>query len=210
MGEKMKQSVWLFLLILSTEFMAKKFSEYTEQFFWDFKRMDNVNYNFEIIELLYKAKKENNNSTHFNKPIIIHLMAIIECILYDFENRVRGFSTDSFPSITTEEVAHLKAKKETDELRKLIPRFQSLNLLRVPESSSLYSDLEQLRKVRNRIHIQNNYKTLPRTEVYAFKDEILKKTEICFEEVCKVFCNVYPRWGKTPMPMEEFPRPWTL
>ena len=28
------------------------------QFFWDFKRMDNVNYNFKIVELLYAEKKK--------------------------------------------------------------------------------------------------------------------------------------------------------
>ncbi len=188
--------------------MAKPFSDYTEQFFWDFKRMDNVNYNFEIVELLYKAKIDNGNDKHFNKPIIIHLVGIIECILYDFEGRIRGFRNDPFPSITPEEVEYVRSEKYTDELKKLIPRFKEQNLLRVASGETLYDDLEHLRKVRNRVHIQNRYGTAPRDEINAFTNTELVKTQECFEKVCNVFCNVYPRWNKNPMPMEDFPRPW--
>ena len=68
--------------------MTRDFADYTNIFFWDFKRIDNVNYNYEIVEKFYKVKKENNNSKYFNKPIILLLASIIECILYDFVKRV--------------------------------------------------------------------------------------------------------------------------
>ena len=61
--------------------MPRPFSDFTNQFFWDFKRMDNVNYNFEIIETLYTAKKATGNDGRFNKPIVVLIMGIIECVL---------------------------------------------------------------------------------------------------------------------------------
>lgn len=187
------------------------FSQFTGQFFWDFKCMDNVNYNFEIVEILYKAKKENNNDCRFNKPIIILLMAMIECMLYDFMIRIYTYTNDSFPNITPSIILYLRNKKLTDKLRVLIPRVQSQNLLCVPPSDPLYSDLEHLAKVRNRVHIQNiNHllDKLNKDEVYVFTDRELKRAERSFEKVCEVLCNTYPRWGNQPLSMTLFPRPW--
>lgn len=189
--------------------MALSFSEYTKQFFWDFKRMDNANYNFEIIALLYEAKKRSNGDTRFNKPIITLIMAIIECILYDFLIRIKTYHWDSFPNIKDDEVSYFRGTKETDELRALIPQIEEMNLLRAIPGENIYADLEQLRIIRNRIHIQNRHNTLNADEYKVFTDSALRKAERCLEKVCEVLCNVYPRWKKQPLPMSEFPRPWS-
>jgi hypothetical protein len=188
--------------------MPRPFRDYTDQFFWNFKRMDNVNYNFEILTLLYTAKTQNNSDRHFNKPIILTIMAIIECMLYDFDQRIRGFSTDAFPNITSSIVTYFRAMKETDELKVLLPRIKSQNLLRIKTGDTLYDDLEHLRQVRNRIHIQNKYAVLQRDEVNVFTNAEVNLAETCLEKVCEVLCNVYPRWNKQPLPMADFPRPW--
>lgn len=188
--------------------MSRPFSDYTDQFFWSFKRMDNVNYNFNIIEILYKSKKQNNNSHYFNKPIILHIMAIIECMLYDFFDRARTFTQDPFPNIDTQTVDDLRAMKETDELKRLLPQFESKNILCISPGDTIYSDLEHLRIVRNRIHIQNRYNLIAPDEKNVFTENDLRLTEKCFEKVCEALCNVYPRWNKQPLPMEDFPRPW--
>lgn len=188
--------------------MPKPFSDFTGQFFWDFKKMDNVNYNFDVLEVLYSAKKANNNDQRFNKPIILLIMGIIECTLYDFIERIHQYSNDSFPNITQTLVSYFRNKSETDELRVLIPRIRSQNLLRVSQTDTLYSDLEHLRKVRNRVHVQNKYVMKPLDEIDVFTDAEVTRAQQCLEKVYDTLCNVYPRWKNQPIPMTDFPRPW--
>ena len=188
--------------------MAKPFSDFSGQFFWDFKRMDNVNYNFEIIECLYVAKKVNRDDDRFNKPIIVLIMAIIECTLYDFLVRINQYQTDPFPNIAQAAVAYIRNTNETDALRIIIPKIQSQNLLRTTSTDNLYNDLEHLRKIRNRLHIQNKYAMLPRDESRVFTDIELMRAQDCLEKIYNVLCNVYPRWRNQPILMTDFPRPW--
>ncbi len=188
--------------------MARPFSDYTGQFFWDFKRMDNVNYNFEIVEVLYQAKKRDNNDSRYNKPITLLLIAMIECMLYDFVTRVRGRTTDPLPNVTTQVISFFRDKREADELKILIPQVEKQNLLRAAVNDTIYADLENLRQVRNRIHIQNKHRVLHRDESHVFTAVTLQCAERCFERVCETLCNVYPRWNSQPLPMKEFPRPW--
>ena len=188
--------------------MSRPFSDFSGQFFWNFKRMDNVNYNFEVLESLYQAKKVNPTDKHFNKPIIIIIMAIIECTIYDFLIRINQHSSDPLPNITQAVILYLRKTKETDELKYIIPKIKSQNLLQMPTGDTLYDDLEKLRLTRNRIHIQNRYVLLPKDEVNVFTESEVVCAQICMEKVYDTLCNVYPRWRNSPIPMSDFPRPW--
>jgi len=189
--------------------MARSFPEFTGQFFWNFERRDNVNYNFTILCSLYEARQTSVVPSHFNKPITIILVSMIECILYDLVDRIYGFRSDPFPNISDVEVAYIRSLDQTDELGKLIPRLKKPNLLRIQPNDPYYDSLELLRKTRNRIHIQNLHHEIPKDERSAFTDVELNMAQQCFEHTCEVLCNVYPRWGNTPIPMTDFPRPWT-
>jgi hypothetical protein len=105
-------------------------------------------------------------------------------------------------------VAFIRGSNITDELKRIIPRIKSQNLLCVSDNGTLYKDLEYLRNIRNRVHIQNRYRTLDKDELNVFTEKNLKKAEQCLEEVCEVLCNVYPRWNRDPLPIKDFPRPW--
>lgn len=188
--------------------MARPFSDFSNQFFWDFKRMDNVNYNFEIITELYILKKTSTNPKLLNKSIIILIGSIIECCLYDFLVRIKQFKSDLVPAITPAQVAFIKAAKETDLLKEIIIRVENQNLLLVNTGDTLYSDLEHLRKVRNRVHIQNKFASPPRSEQHAFSSDELNRAQICLERVVDVLCNSYQRNQLRPIPMTDFPRPW--
>ena len=188
--------------------MPLPFSEYTAQFFWSFKRMDNTNYNFEVLEALYLAKKQHNNSSHFNKPIIITFISMIECMLYDFTIRIKTHTRDHIPNIAQSVINYFKRLGGTDKLDILIQRIKSQNLLRAPAGDTIYDDLEHLRQIRNRTHIQNRYNLLDRDEHRVFIDSEVKLAEKCFERVCEILSNVYPRWYRQPLSMVDFPRPW--
>ncbi|MDP3763146.1 MAG: hypothetical protein Q8Q92_00590, partial [bacterium] len=115
---------------------------------------------------------------------------------------------DTFPNITKTIFSYFRSSSETDELKVLIPRIQSQNLLRVSTSDSVYTDLEHLRKVRNRVHIQNKYFMRPADEYQVFTDTELVRAQQCLEKVFDSLCNVYPRWQNQPISMTDFPRPW--
>ncbi len=68
-------------------------------FIWSFKKGDNIIYNFEILFELYRSKKA-TKSKYFNKPIILIIAAIIECILDDFALRVKQHVNDKVPNIS--------------------------------------------------------------------------------------------------------------
>ena len=186
--------------------MPNSFENYTNQFFWDFKRMDNVNYNFRIVELLYAEKKKSNNPL-FIKPIMITLISIIECMLYDFIIRIQAHSADTIPNLEQDIINDIK-EKEIDQFEVIIAQVKKQNLLRAASTSNVYSDLDLLRKIRNRVHIQNTQQELNRDDYNVFISASLQLAEKMFERVCEVLCNVYPRWGKQPLLMADFPRPW--
>lgn len=187
--------------------MSRPFSDYTSVFFWDFKRMDNVNYNFGIAEILYKARKQNGNDCRLNKPIILTIVSTIECILYDFVRRVNEHRNEIIPNLDDAIVLDTRAKT-LDQLEPLVVHIKKSNLLRASGNDSIYDDLEHLRKVRNRIHIQNTQQQLDRDEYNVFTNDNLKLSEKCLERICEVLCHVYPRPNRDFCSMSDFPRHW--
>lgn len=186
--------------------MSRPFENYTRQFFWNFKRMDNVVYNFRILEILYIAKRQNKN-TLFIKPIMIVIISIIECMLYDFIERIQIHTADKIPNLTQGIINYIKGKK-IDDFEKSIRQTEKQNLLRAFNDDTIYSDLDLLRKIRNRVHIQNKKQELDKDDYSVFTESNLRLAEKVFERVCEILCNTYPRWDRQPLPMSDFPRPW--
>lgn len=186
--------------------MPRPFKDYTGQFFWSFKRMDNVNYNFRILEILYAAKRQNNNNL-FIKPIVVIIISIIECMLYDFIERIQIHTADKIPNLAQSIISYIKGKK-IDDFEKAIRQVEKQNLLRTSNNDTIYSDLDLLRKIRNRVHIQNKEQQLDEDDYCVFTESNLRLAEKTLERVCEILCNTYPRWDKQPLPMSDFPRPW--
>ncbi len=186
--------------------MSRSFSDYTNVFFWSFKRMDNVNYNFTIIEALFEAKKINGTPSHFNKPIIILMVSIIECILYDFIQRIYQHVHETIPNLEVEAVSDTRSKK-LDQLEVLIAHARKNNLLR-SVNEDIYNVLDYLRKVRNRIHIHNAQQQLDDDEYKIFTGINLEMACQMLIKVCEVLCHVYPRPNREFVSMVDFPKPW--
>src|SRR5258708_20379948 len=140
---------------------SRPFSEYADLFFWDFKRMDNVNYNFQILVMLCKSKKEKRNNQHFNKSILLQIVSIIECILYDLIRRIDEHSHEKIPFLDPTAISQTKSKV-LDEFNAIISHIKKHNYLDMPKGGKLYDELEILRLLRNRIHIQNHPNKLDR------------------------------------------------
>jgi len=188
--------------------MTRVFKEYTDVFFWNFKRGDNVNYNFEIIEKLYEAKRRFEGDTKFNKPIIILFMAIVECAFFDYFYRVKEHVYELIPNLAMETIGYIRSLGKADLFGTLIIRVRSQNILKVLKDDSLYDDLDLLGKVRNRVHIQNKHGELEKDEANVFTDARLKMAERAFVRTITILETNYPRKDMQPLPMNEFPCPW--
>ncbi len=55
----------------------------TGTFMWSFKKGDNIVYNLEIAQELYRARATSADKSKYNKPLLITLVSVIECILDD-------------------------------------------------------------------------------------------------------------------------------
>lgn len=187
--------------------MPKLFSEYTNVFFWDFKRMDNVNYNFDVLKILCDAKKTAKNNALFNRPILLQLVAITECILYDFVRRVNEHRQEIIPNIDQVAIDDTRTKS-LDEFEPVIAHIKKNNLLRMAVTDSIYDDLDNLRKIRNRVHIQDRHQQLDKNEYNIWVEGNIRLAGNVLERVIEVLCHVYPRPNRDFVSMVDFPRPW--
>ena len=114
----------------------------TGTFMWSFKKGDNIIYNLEIAWELYEAKSRSTDKRKYNKPIIITLISIIECILDDFTYRIRGHVNDTIPNIPQADIEMFRTRKY-DKLEQYIAASKKLDLFNQP--ASFYDSMEEER-----------------------------------------------------------------
>jgi len=168
--------------------------------------MDNVNYNFQIVEKLFETKKVEQELL-LNKPIFILIVSIIECTLYDLLRRVKEHRKEIIPGLDRKSINDTR-NKVTDELSPIISHIQKHNYLQIKTGDTLYEDLDNLRKIRNRIHIQNRSAHNPIDEYQVWSDANLNLAGKTLERIYKVLCLSYPRPNKEFISFSVFPRPW--
>jgi|SRR3989344_6524026 len=182
----------------------------TGVFIWTFKKGDNIIYNFDILWSLYEAKKHySGKKSLYNKPIIIILISIIECILDDFVRRIQNRSTDLLPNFKEQVINDFKYKKkgQSVEIKKLEKFTHYINIVEKHKifgsSDNFYKALDFLRDVRNKVHIQES----EADEYKIFTDHNLKLSEQVLERIIKYMIEKYPRWDKQET-AQGIPYPW--
>lgn len=186
-------------------------------FIWTYKKADNIEYNIDILSTLYKARKIARKTKHyFNKPIVIIIAAIIECVLDDFVVRVKTRVFDPLPNLTSQQIEDFKYKKTGGTLTiKKMEKFdhyikisQKHNIFK--QGIRFYEALNLLKDIRNRIHIQNNKNVLDENEFSVFTDINLNNAERVFEVIIKTMFLKYPRrdLDKIGYKIDDFPFPW--
>ena len=178
----------------------------TGTFMWSFKKGDNIIYNLEVVWELYEAKARSVDKRKYNKPITVILVSIIECILDDFTNRIRGHVNDTVPNISQSDIVMFRTKKY-DKLEQYIAASKKLDLFNQP--ASFYDSMDVLRKARNRIHVQNSKNQLAADEFNVFTDALLAKAQQAVEVVLATMIVVFPRNGRTIAP-NSVPLPWRI
>lgn len=193
------------------------FQIYFSRFFWDFRRKDNVIYNFEIVKALILASisyKPDKHREHFYKPIFIIMMSIIECILYDFLIRIPGATQEGVPNLNQTDIDLIKDTNIPNKLVSLIEICKKYELL-AKRNDPIYESIRTFANIRNRIHIQNVKGEKPPHEVDLWTTSLVKGCGNLLKDICLIMCDKYPRPEHihlelaVPRPI-SFPEPWDL
>lgn len=184
------------------------FHDYCEIIFWDFERKNNTAYNFTIIERLTDEAIKSKFQSYFYKPIIILLMAVIECALYDFLWRVKQAQIEGV-SVTPKQKKEIESTNIPNTLQSYLDICLKRELLGT-KSSTIYSRLQNHIEYRNRIHIQNRRGYKPIKEYQVWTKHKVKTTGDLLRDIIIFICENYPRPERfhTNPDLAHFPTPW--
>lgn len=137
-------------------------------FVGNFKVGDNLVSNCSTLCELVEA----NCGGTFNKPIVIFAGSILEASLSEIIFRAQNYNIEGVPNIP--EVDRQKiAGKKIDKFSVVIDMLKKHHVLDQIRPA-IYDDLHRLRKIRNRIHLQDHAQQpdLPRDDSVLFSEEL--------------------------------------
>ncbi len=173
-------------------------------FIADFKIGDNINYNLKTLRVLYEIGGENaERRKHLPKPITITLVSIVEAMLYDFIRRVQ--SRESVPTLPKATLQALKAKVYS-KLTNLVAGAKTHDLFQA--DAEFYDQIEELRQLRNRVHIQNERNHFERDESRAFSAARQYRAEEVLEYIAKFLAANHPRKASLHGYVRDLQFPW--
>ncbi len=190
-------------------------SSMMNKFIWDFNVGDNIAYNFKVLFSLYDDKDRNSHKSVYNKPLIVLVVSIIECVMYDFVVRLEQ-ATNQYPaSIPAEKRERIKIKLGSqkvkmeieildqtmtiqkvknyslDQLIKLLQEFELLG----PKDHRIYSRFQVAGRLRNRVHIFNWYNNFETKERNTYSDAKLSQVELLLDGLLEFMSTHYSRPG---------------
>ncbi|PIQ09528.1 MAG: hypothetical protein COW71_06200 [Ignavibacteriales bacterium CG18_big_fil_WC_8_21_14_2_50_31_20] len=173
-----------------------------------FKIGDNIIHNLKILKFLYTT--ESNCTAEekllLYKPIIVTIASICEAILYDFYVRINDNTKEGISNLTKIIIDRIRSKK-IDEFEKYIVSARKNELFGFKDLL-FYTELDDLRKLRNRIHIQNRKKDFEPDEIVAFNYERKITAERILEQMMKTMAGKYSRPYSVTGYVENFILPW--
>lgn len=172
-------------------------------FIGDFKLGDNINHNLKILERLYYLRGTAEENAIINKPIIIFIASIIEAIMHDFHFKAKRYTREGVKNIAFHILNYIRGQN----IDKFYEYIKSARKHKIFDSvgTGIYDDMDTIRKLRNRIHIQNSKKYFEDDEVVAFSDDRKKIAETTLEKIMKFMSQQHARNLEY---VEDFILPW--
>ena len=177
-------------------------------FIGDFKLGDNINHNLRILSYLYQRQNDplDSDAWLLRKPIIIFIASICEAVLYDLHWRMNVYTNEGVTGIASSVLGYVRLKK-IDEFEKYIASAKKHSILG-PKTESIYDELEQLRKLRNRVHIQNKKNHFESNDSTAFSSSRQITAEKSLEKLLKIVSANHPRPAHAASYVADFDLPW--
>jgi hypothetical protein len=179
----------------------------SSNFMGSFKLGDNIVYNLSVLRELYALQEAGNaNQTELlRKPIILVIASIAEALLFDLYLRIEHYTNEGVPNIPNDVLEEIRTKT-IDEFSKYIANAKSKSLLGT--DPALYDALDELRKLRNRIHIQNTKNHFEPDDRVAFNSVRQTAAERTLEILMKTMERDYTRVGIAGF-VDDFILPWS-
>lgn len=176
-------------------------------FIWNFSHGDNIIYNLEVLAVLYDTFNSSSSSDQRRlcKPITIILVSIVESVIYDLFLRIKESKSEIPSSIPKEMIDDILTKNYND-FSKVLDLCDKYNIFEF-KNKKVYEGIHKLRKLRNRIHIQNEKNYSPKKEYSAFTLESKKLAEIVCEYFLK-FCYKKFQRSEEYHYVNNFQCPW--
>lgn len=188
-----------------------KMQEVNSDFIGSFKLGDNIASSLDTLAVLYETQErfghDSQQAKLLRKPIIVWIAAITEAILYDLLVKIKHYTTEGVPTISKATQHDLEGKK-LDDFEKYIVAASARKLL--GEDANLYDKLSQLRRLRNRVHIQNLKNDFEDDDTTAFSEMRQKDAEKALEAVIRHMEKEYLRPNvKARGHVRPFLLPWS-
>lgn len=176
-------------------------------FIGDFKTGDNINYNLGILRVLYRHYGEAfpDEQNYLRKPITVLLVSIIEAMLADFYARVKSFTLEGVAGVEGAVIEDIRGKK-LDTFGHFSANARKHKIF--GDDVSVYEKLEALRKLRNRIHVQEHGGLFERDEAKAFSPSRMRHAESMLEYIGKHLSEKHARSKAKHDWVKDFECPW--
>jgi len=177
-------------------------------FMGDFKLGDNINHNLKIIRYFYERESDAHDTDSWlvRKPVIVIAASICEAILHDLHMRMNLYTNEGVKGIAKSVLSYVRGKK-IDKFETYITSARKHTLLG-PATDQIYSDLEDLRKLRNRVHIQNEKNHFEDNDSQAFNQDRVRQAEHALEKLVKTISTNHPRATPATGHVGYFVFPW--
>ncbi|WP_208179869.1 hypothetical protein J4T85_005505 [Sinorhizobium medicae] len=173
-----------------------------------FKLGDNINFNLSVASALYIAREATQSGLHRRalcKPICVELISIIEALLYDLHVKARINTREGVGNILASALEYIRTKR-LDKMDHLLKSAKKHNLL--GDDEAFYEELDYLRLVRNRVHIQNDPPKLDQDEHRVFTDETVERAEKALERTLRYMSLHHQRPDHARGHVKDFSLPW--
>jgi hypothetical protein len=164
------------------------------KFIGDFKIGDNIVYNLNILALLYNQFNASDAEKRrlLCKPIIVSLGSIVEASLHDLHTRIRTFTIEGVRNVQLAAIEQIRNMEKLDDFGKYINAAKTHDLFDAADTA-FYDDLGTLRKLRNRVHIQNTKRILERDEYQVYTPARKVLSERVTEKTLRTLATKFAR-----------------
>jgi hypothetical protein len=181
----------------------------SSNFMGDFNLGDNINHNLEILALLYRQYEvaDDHDKRLLCKPIILLIVSIVEAVLHDLHFRIRRHTFEGVTNIAETVSDYVRGLRRIDELEKYIVSARKHDFFDAADSK-FYDSMDELRRLRNRIHIQNTKNDFEAKEFRAFTESRKRQAERVCEKTLKTMATKFARAAEYGY-VGDFQVPWT-
>ncbi|MBY0544387.1 MAG: hypothetical protein K2Q14_02440 [Gammaproteobacteria bacterium] len=142
------------------------------------------------------------------KPITVFIVAILEAALDDLFYKIRDYTREGVPGLSDDIITKVRSNTSSYRKFKSQIKFAKNHDFFNVAGTNFYTVMDELRNIRNRMHIQNNYRDTPFGENLVFTEgRLIQAEKVCEHTLAKMSEN-FPRSQYNRGYVDDFILPW--